>query len=247
MRPLKHKAATAADTNSTVLDVAGGRGGDDSAVSSQGAAAAVATSAAAPQHEDNTSALLQRVAEAERAQQLVQQQLAQMQQQQAPQQQISPAKLLFLDEHPGADLNRLGNLHNKAVGELKLADDSPEYFRFLKAAIQPQQVDEPIAPQRAPAPEPPAPMARVVEAEPVHEVQTGPPPPERSFVVSAPTSREAMSIGTGRAMSASNKIRLSPEQVEAAKIAGVSLEVYARGVQQLARDKLLNPDKYGTR
>jgi len=205
MRPLKHKAATATDTN-LPPDVAGGSEGS-AAPSQQGAAAAVATpSAAAPQH-DNINALQQRVEEAERAQQLVQMQLAQMQQQQQAPQQLSPAKALFLEEHPEADVNQLGHLHNKAIQELKLADDSPEYFRFIKAAIQPQQVDEPIAaPQRAP-PKPAAPMARHVEIEPEHVV---PSPrereaPQRDFVVSAPTSREAMSMNTGRAMSATTR------------------------------------------
>jgi len=70
-----------------------------------------------------------------------------------------------------------------------------------------------------------------------------PPPERRSPPVSAPPSRETPNLSTGRPQR--REITLTPEQREAARIAGVDDFVYAKGIQELERRKKLGmyPDR----
>lgn len=67
---------------------------------------------------------------------------------------------------------------------------------------------------------------------------------ERS-VVSGPVSRESMSW-SGRREDRPGQITLSPAQVEAAKIAGVSVVQYAQQLIRLREEKANDPLKYGS-
>ena len=179
------------------------------------------------------TALQERLAESERARQLQANQLADMQAaQQRQQQEIEPQKQRFLDKHPEArqQMDRLAKLHRSAL-VAGLPDNSDEYFSYLERALSEPpatSIDEGPAPSIEPELEIPAPKPKP---------QPLPPEPERSFTVSAPPHRESYSMDTGRPESYSSKVELSKEQVEHAKLAGVSQEDYARGVLRLEREK----------
>jgi hypothetical protein len=76
-----------------------------------------------------------------------------------------------------------------------------------------------------PAPYRPAPPAAPAPAPPLPQVED-----ERPSIVSAPVSREAPSESTGRRAS---QIRLTVEQREAARMAGITEVEYARQLQRL--------------
>ncbi len=73
--------------------------------------------------------------------------------------------------------------------------------------------------------------ARGARAKPVHVELASRPP------VSAPPSRETPSWSNGSPSSRSSRITLTPQQKEAARIAGISEEDYARGLTRLAQEK----------
>jgi hypothetical protein len=127
----------------------------------------------------------------------------------------------------------LNALHSEAIQQ-GLADTSPEYFQHLDArlaAMQEQQddtagqeiVDEMerlAAANGAPRPEPRRPP-------PSH-----PPSPPPS-IVSAPVSRATPTMSGSRY----GRVTLSPEQREAARIAGITEAEYARWLPELERAK----------
>src|SRR5262249_18483924 len=80
-------------------------------------------------------------------------------------------------------------------------------------------------------------LARFQSQAPTPQFFTQPPPPEppsAAAYVSAPVSREAPSgSGTRRELSPS-QVKLSPQQREAAMLAGISEVEYARNLQKLA-------------
>lgn len=61
-------------------------------------------------------------------------------------------------------------------------------------------------------------------------------PPRKSAVVSAPVSREATSVVTGKSVSPS-RVTLTPQEAEAARIAGVDPKDYARQLLRLREEK----------
>jgi hypothetical protein len=227
MQLRKHKTAMPAVATDTSLPTLGGMGGND-----VGAGESVNSIPPSPAPAPEMLMLKQRLEESERARQLANNQLAEMQAAQLRQQQeISPQKQRFLNQHPEAhkQMDRLGQLHRAAI-IAGLPDNSDEYFSYLERALtEPpattadRQVTEKPAPPIEPEIAPPAP-----EPSP-------PPEPVRNYAVSAPVHREAVSLD-GRSASYS-KIELTREQVEHAKLAGVGLEDYARGVQRLEREK----------
>jgi hypothetical protein len=127
----------------------------------------------------------------------------------------------------------LNALHSEAI-QSGLADVSPEYFAHLDdrlAAMQEQQderdgqeiveeMERLAAANGAPRPEPRRPP-------PSH-----PPSPSPS-IVSAPVSRSAPTMSGTRY----GRITLSPEQREAARIAGITEAEYARWLPELERAK----------
>ena len=100
------------------------------------------------------------------------------------------------------------------------AQDSDGYFQFIEEKLGYRQSEPPPAPAPAPQPE-----------------------PRRSPPVSAPVSRDAPNLTTGRPQK--RNIELSAEQREHARIAGVDDFTYAKNLQELDRRKKLGmyPDR----
>jgi hypothetical protein len=135
----------------------------------------------------------------------------------------------WLASSPAANANysALGPLHHAAINA-GLVDTSPQYFHFMEqqlAALQAQQ------------PQP----AQLVEDMQRHAPPGPPPEPARRVQVSAPVSRE-VPTSTGR-RERSNSITLSPAEVQHARVAGISIEEYAR--QRLKLEAMKQSGEYG--
>lgn len=121
----------------------------------------------------------------------------------------------WIEAHPeykvGVKNTQIGYVHQLVVEEEGHSAFSPAYFESLETHLGIRN--------KAPARE--------------EEPETS--PQRRSPPVSAPVSREPPSPSTGR--SAPTRVHLSPEQREAARIAGVDEFTYAKGVQELERRK----------
>lgn len=135
----------------------------------------------------------------------------------------------WLSQHPElvTDTNenaRVGVYHGDAV-KAGHRVDSDAYYQFLEERLG----------FRRPAP----PVRQESELEPEREPTTA----RRSPPMSAPVSRDAPNLSTGRARP--REITLSPEQRDAARISGVDDLTYAKGVLELERRKKLGmyPDR----
>jgi hypothetical protein len=127
----------------------------------------------------------------------------------------------WLEQTPGAKdhVAELNVLHGAAL-QAGLADSSPAYFQFLEQ-------------QLASLPNQSAHAEHLVK-EMQERIPPPPPPrPERGPIVSAPVSRQVP--GTPQY---SNRITLSMEQKEFAKIAGISEVEYARQLMKLNQMKM---------
>jgi hypothetical protein len=132
---------------------------------------------------------------------------------------LTEAKRQFVRAHPEMlDNPANGALHFQAL-DLGHADDSPEYFAHIEKGLAANKVEKPT-PQPQPKPQ---------SREP------------RGPTVSAPVSRESISISTGRPVD--TKIRLTPEQREAARFtmpgvpAAEAERVYAQNLLRLEQAK----------
>jgi hypothetical protein len=82
----------------------------------------------------------------------------------------------------------------------------------------------------------PMPASAEVERRPTPSMNTEP-ADQPARVVSAPVSRETPSWSGGKGTGRSSRVTLTPAMKEAARIAGVSEEDYARGLMRLAEEK----------
>jgi len=125
----------------------------------------------------------------------------------------------WLKQHPDAytDPHRnavLGDAHGEALNA-GIALDSDDYFALLGERLGYAQ-------------------ARRIERN-LTAALTPPPPPHRSVPVSAPVSRDAVSLTNGYVRP--SQVKLSPEQREAARIAGVDEATYARNFLRMQEMK----------
>jgi hypothetical protein len=129
----------------------------------------------------------------------------------------------WLASTPGAKerVSQLGAIHHAAL-QAGLADTSPEYFSFLESQLAMLEHPTEAAAQMAQE------MQRVARAqEPPAELK-------RSPVYSAPVSRDVPSVGSGR-REISGRVTLTPAEQEMARVAGVTIEEYARQKRKLAQ------------
>ena len=135
----------------------------------------------------------------------------------------------WLASSPAANAHyaALGPMHHAAINA-GLVDTSPDYFNFMEqqlAALQSQQ----------PAP------AQLVEDMQRHAAPAPEPEPPRRVQVSAPVSREVPTSAGRRERS--NSITLSPAEVQHARVAGITIEEYAR--QRLRLEAMKQSGEYG--
>jgi hypothetical protein len=126
------------------------------------------------------------------------------------------AAWLNQNEQAQQNFSALDGLHRQAVNS-GLVDTSPAYFEFLNSQLESLQ-----ARQHRPADVVQEMRSRVAQ-EPVQAI----PPPSRGPLVSAPVSRDA--IGSN----SPSRIRLSREQCEMARAAGITEAEYAKELQRL--------------
>lgn len=136
---------------------------------------------------------------------------------------LSPKSAQWIRSHPeyvmdpNKHLEMLG-AHNLAVGR-RFVPDTPEYFGFIEQTLGMSQPVQAAAPVQAEAP--------VSAASQATQRRTAPPP--------APSSKIASGNSGGK-----NVVRLTADQREAAKIAGMSPEDYAKNMLALKREGKLN-------
>jgi hypothetical protein len=128
----------------------------------------------------------------------------------------------WLNKTPGArdHIAKLGAFHHAAL-KAGLADTSPEYFQFLETQLAALKAAPPSPPQPTPQFQPP-PAAK-------------PPKP----LYGAPVSRE---VPTSNGSRPTGKVTLSPAEVEAARISGISAEEYAK--EKLRYRNMLQSGEY---
>jgi hypothetical protein len=136
-------------------------------------------------------------------------------------------RMSWLQSTPGAKENAqaLGRIHYDALNS-GLVDTSPEYFSYLEQRLAELQQPTTAATH----------LAQEMQMRAAQDRAAPPPPaePKRSPVYSAPVSRDVPSIGSGRRQS-NSRITLTPQEVEMARISGVSLDTYAREKLRLAQ------------
>lgn len=175
----------------------------------------------APARDDATEALARQIGSM-RQSETVQQQAQAMQA-------AAQRRTEWLAATPGArdHIHDLGHIHQAAL-DSGLIDTSPEYFKFLEdqAASLPR-----------PAAEAATHLAEEMHQRAAHDPE--PPPPGR-VAYSAPVSRDVPGSNGKRTP---GKITLTPQQVEAARISGVSPEEYAK--QMLRKAQMVASGEYG--
>jgi hypothetical protein len=174
---------------------------------------------AKPQEDDATVALKAQIDRLNHSEQIVrQQQQAAMLAHAAHEQ-----RQAWLAATPGAkeNVSALGAIHHDAL-DSGLIDLSPGYFTYMERRLA-----------ELPRPAAEAVATRLTEEMAGRERAAQPPPtkPTRP-IVSAPVSREVPS-GSGRRQN--SRITLTPQEVEMARISGVSVEEYARQKLRLAQ------------
>jgi hypothetical protein len=146
------------------------------------------------------------------------------------QQQAQAAKLAaeerrqhWLVSTPGARENvaALGAFHHAALNA-GLVDTSPEYFSFMESELSALQQPTEAATH----------MADEMQARAAQS--RAPEPPPRPVQYSAPVSRE---VPTANGTRSPGKITISPAEVEHARVAGISVEEYAKQKMRLAAMK----------
>jgi hypothetical protein len=138
-----------------------------------------------------------------------------MQQQHAAKLAAEGRREAWLNRTPGARENiaALGAIHHAALNS-GLVDTSPEYFDFLGA-------------QLAALKQPTEAATHIADEMQARASRTPEPPPRPSRVmVSAPVSRDVPSANGKR--QSPGRVTLTPQEQEAARIAGIPLEEYAR-------------------
>jgi len=132
---------------------------------------------------------------------------------------LTPASQAWARQHPAyftdpKQLKRVVAAHTAADAE-DIGFDTPEYFQFLEERLGLRQ--------------PPAAAAQTETRRPA------------GAAVAAPVARDSVA---GGARISSNSVRLTAAQVEAAQIAGLSVEQYARNLVDLDREGAFNRDRY---
>ena len=114
---------------------------------------------------------------------------------------------------------RVRYFHDKVIIEEGRNEWSPEYFESLETHLG---LREP-------------PKKVVTRDDDDEDEQIESPPPRSRVVTQAPPSRDSVSISTGKPVT--TRITLSPEQREAARIAGTDEVTYAQNLLRLQREK----------
>lgn len=170
-----------------------------------------------PADDDPTAHLLRQIHGVRQAEELQKQRAAAIAQNQQ-------RRIQWLVDHPTARgrINELGVLHKAAI-EGGLTDCSPSYFEFLEEQLEQIEQQQPAAAAEQ--------VVEDVQQRIERERQPEPPPrmPSRGSVVSAPVSRQGPAVA-GYARNGS--ITLTPQQVEAANMAGVTPGEYARQLRR---------------
>jgi hypothetical protein len=196
-----------------------------------------------PQRDDATVALQKQIESLKHSEQVQRQRAAMPQQPMSREQRlaawqaegISPAEVQFFQNHPAmVDHPQVtGFAVHKAI-EAGLVRDTDPFFAFVEKAFN-AQVEH---------------MMREQEQPPMQQTPTPaffkPPParsaPKPSSFVSAPVSRDIPSGGSGRRHTP-GKITLSAQEVEAARISGISPEEYAK--QKIRKAEMIASGEYG--
>jgi hypothetical protein len=148
----------------------------------------------------------------------------------------------WLEQTPGAKdhIPALGAFHHAALNA-GLADASPQYFDFMESQLaglsQPAEaamhVAEEMQQQAAPVMQP---TPKFFAPPPA---RSGPNP---SAIVSAPVSRE-IPTSSGERLRPRGQIKLTPAEVEAARISGITPEEYAK--QKIRKAQMVASGEYG--
>ena len=182
----------------------------------------VPESAPAP---DDATAALRRQIEALNHARTVDQQAA------IAQQGANERRQAWLAQTPGAkDHIALGHIHRAAL-DAGFVDTSPEYFRFMESQL---------AALKQPAEE----MQQELAMQPTPQFfkPAGRSAPNPSSIVSAPVSRE-IPTSSGERLRPRGQVKLTPAEVEAARISGITPEEYAK--QKIRKAQMVASGEYG--
>lgn len=136
---------------------------------------------------------------------------------------FTPASQAWARQHPAYFTD--DKLRKKVIAAHHQADaddipfDSPEYFQYIEERVGIRQ-----APQQ--------------------QTTTDPGRRPSGGAVAAPVARDSIA---GGARVSGNSVRLTAAQVEAAEIAGLTLQQYASNLLELQREDAFNPDRYTAR
>lgn len=140
----------------------------------------------------------------------------------------------WLEATPGAKdhIPALGHIHQAALNA-GLVDTSPEYFDFMGSQLAALQAQRPAAAATH--------LAEEMQQRAAQDRAPEPPPRPTRVQYSAPPSRDVPN-SSGKRQS-NGKITLTPQEVEAARISGISLEMYAK--QKLRKAEMIASGEYG--
>ena len=118
----------------------------------------------------------------------------------------------------------LPELHRDALASNYL-DGTPGYFDYMNSRLESLRSQHPAAT-----------ATRMAEEMEMRTPQEPPPPRQRTPMVSAPVSRESYGSG-GYGQGSPNRIKLTPQQCEMAKLASISESEYGRQLLKLEEMK----------